>query len=193
MYPMNMIRDIIQSILPMSNASLDAVENLMELREYSKGETFIARNKRNSKEYFVIDGICRSFLLSPEGEEITISFFVENTVLSPFTTRIVKDLSTMNFQALTQLRLAELDATEFEKLMVENLEIREFGNTVLRQELKYKVDKEINLASLTARERLLRFREQYPLLENMIPHSHIATYLGITNISLSRLRRELIR
>jgi CRP-like cAMP-binding protein len=188
-----MISDIIQSILPMSQASLAAVENLIEYRQYSKGETFITQNKRNNKEYFVIDGICRSYLYSPEGEEITISFFVDNTILSPFTTRTVKNISTLNFQSLTQVKLAELDASEFENLMVENLEIREFGNTVLRQELKDKVDKEISLASLTARERLLKFRERYPLLENMISHNHIATYLGITNISLSRLRRELIK
>jgi CRP-like cAMP-binding protein len=118
---------------------------------------------------------------------------MQNSILSPHTTRTIKGFSSLNFQALTDAKLAELDASEFESLMVENLEIREFGNTVLRQELGKKVDKEISLASLTAKERLLKFREQYPLLENLIPHNDIATYLGITNISLSRLRRELIR
>jgi CRP-like cAMP-binding protein len=55
-----------------------------------------------------------------------------------------------------------------------------------------KVEKEIGLASFTAKKRLIRFREQYALLENLIPHTDIATYLGITNISLSRLRKELL-
>ena len=188
-----MINDIIQSIYPMSSNSVYEIENLIEVKEYQKDDTFIMKNKHNNKEYFVLGGICRSYLLNPDGDEITISFFNENSILSPYTTRSVKNASTLNFQALTQVKLAELDAGEFENLMVENLEIREFGNAVLRQELNQKVEKEISLASLTAKERLIKFREKYPLFENQIPHNYIATYLGITNISLSRLRRDLVR
>jgi hypothetical protein len=77
--------------------------------------------------------------------------------------------------------------------MVQDLEIREFGNTVLRNELKKKVEKEIGLASLTAKERLIQFRKDYPFLENLIPHPYIASFLGITNVSLSRLRKELMK
>jgi len=86
-----------------------------------------------------------------------------------------------------------MDASRFEEFMVENLEIREFGNSVLRNELNQKVEKEIGMASMTAKERLLKFREHFPLLENLVPHTTISTYLGITNISLSRLRNELVK
>jgi hypothetical protein len=85
-----------------------------------------------------------------------------------------------------------MDASKFLSLMVDHLDAREFGNMVLKIELKNKVEKEIGHASLTAKERLLKFREQYALLENLVPHTTIATYLGITNISLSRLRKELL-
>jgi hypothetical protein len=63
---------------------------------------------------------------------------------------------------------------------------------VLRAELLKKVQKEIGMASLAGKERLLQFRKEFPMLENLVPHTDIATYLGITNITLSRLRRELI-
>ena len=138
----------------------------------------------------MLDGICRSFLLNPEGEKVTISFFAENSILSPFTTRTQNGRSSINFEALTAVKLGEMDAQAFEQLMVENLEIREFGNTVLRNELRDKVEKEIGMASLTAKERLINFREKYPGLENLIPHPTISSYLGITNISLSRLRNK---
>ena len=85
-----------------------------------------------------------------------------------------------------------MDASKFLDLMVDHLDAREFGNMVLKIELKNKVEKEIGQASLTAKERLLKFREQYSSLENLVPHTTIATYLGITNISLSRLRRDLL-
>jgi len=188
-----MIRDIIQEISLMSDKSLGTITDIVEIFDYQKDEVFLRKGKRNNSEYFVLKGVCRSFLYSPEGEEITISFFTENSIISPYTTRTANGLSTLNFQALTTLKLGAMDADKFEGFMIENLEIREFGNRVLRIELKNKVEKEIGMASQTAKERLLKFREQYPLLENTIPHSVISSYLGITNISLSRLRKELVK
>ena len=186
-------RDIILDTTPVSETSIEAIIDIVDYVEYQKNEVFITEGKRNSKEYFVLEGVCRSFLLNPEGEEITISFFADHSVLSPYTTRTHNGFSNLNFQALTHLRMGLMDAQSFEELMVDNLEIRDFGNAVLRNELKRKVEKEIGMASLTARERLIKFREQYPLLENIIPHTTISTYLGITNISLSRLRNELLK
>ena len=176
----------------MSNSSLQAIIDLAEQIEYPRGKTFIEEKKRNNNEYFVIDGIVKSYLLSPDGEEITISFFKGGSIISPFTTRTINGISNLNFKTLTEVIVGCMDARKFENLMVENLEIREFGNSVLRNELKSKVEKEIGMASLTAKDRLRKFRETYPQLENLIPHTDIATYLGITNISLSRLRRELM-
>ena len=186
-------KDIILSNIPMSSTALETIIDIVEYVEYQKNEIFITEGKRNSGEYFVLEGVCRSFLLNPEGEEITISFFTDKSIISPYTTRTSKGLSNLNFQALTKVKMGVMDATRFEEFMVENLEIREFGNSVLRKELRNKVEKEIRMASLTAKERLLKFREEYPLLENLIPHTTISTYLGITNISLSRLRNELVK
>jgi hypothetical protein len=75
-------------------------------------------------------------------------------------------------------------------LMIENLEIREFENSVMRQELVNNVQKEIRMASWTAKERLEQFLKDFSILENRIPHLMIASYLGITNISFSRLPKQ---
>ena len=184
--------EIIKSIYPLSVNSLNQVIDLIEYEEYKKGSCFIEKEKHNYHEYFLLDGICRSYVLNPEGEEITIAFFNPGSVLSPYVTRTEKGISNLNFQALTDLKVGIMDASEFLRLMVDHLDTRDFGNMVLILELKNKVEKEIGNASLTAKERLLSFREEYPLLENMVPHTTIATYLGITNISLSRLRKELL-
>lgn len=188
-----MLKEIVNSIYPISSTSLKVMEDMLELDSIEKGEIFIKRNTRNRKEYFIFDGICRSYLISPEGEEITISFFTSNSVLSPFSIRTKEELSVLNFQALTDVKLASIDAFELEQIRMNNLEIRRFANSVMYNELARKVDKEIGLASLSAKERLLKFRAQYPSLENQISHPIIASYLGITNISLSRLRGDLSR
>ena len=188
-----MIKEIINSIYPISTNSINEIEQILEFRSVDKGVTFVKRNKRSTKEYFILEGICRSFLISPEGEEITLSFFTANSILSPYSTRTKEEISLLNFQALTDIEFASIDAFKFEELMINNLEIRRFGNTVLHNELSNKVDKEIGLAALSAKERLLKFRAQYLMLENLIPHTDIASYLGVTNVSLSRLRGNLAR
>ena len=188
---MKAVKHIINSICPISNQALAAVENLLEHETYRKGEVFISRNKRNVKEFFILKGIAKSYLINPNGNEITISFFLENTILSPHSIRTSNNISSLNFKALTNIELASINAKKFEQLMIENVEVRNFANTVLQNELISKVEKEIGLASLTAKQRLIEFRKKYRMLENLIPHTDIASYLGITNISLSRLRKDL--
>lgn len=89
--------------------------------------------------------------------------------------------------------MIEFDSDQFLNLMIQNLEIRNFGNSILLNELIKKTEKEISLGSLSAKDRLINFRNEYSLLENLIPHSIIASYLGITNVSLSRLRKEILK
>jgi CRP-like cAMP-binding protein len=186
-------KPLVNIVSPISEDSLTLISNLIEIEEYKKGDVFIQRGKRNNKEYFVYEGICKSFLHSPEGDEVTIAYFLGGSVLSPSKTRSANAISHLNFQSLTDTVVASMDADKFEKLMIDHVDIREFGNMVLQNELLVKVEKEIALASLSAKERLILFREKYHFLENLISHVDIASYLGITNISLSRLRKDLMK
>ena len=148
-------RPIVNKVSHVSKESLDLISDLILVEVYEKGDVFIIRGKKNNKEYFVYEGVCRSFLLSPEGEEVTISYFLEDSVLSPNKTRTANQISQLNFQALTKLTVASLNADKFEQLMINHIDIREFGNMVLQNELLAKVEKEIGLASLNAKERLI--------------------------------------
>jgi len=184
------IKPIINSVASISSKSLENIQDLVQYVNFEKGELITKVGQRNNLEYFVIQGICKSFLYNPEGDEITLSFFMPNSIISPFTTRNKEGKSILNIRCLTATEIATINAEKFEKLMIDDLEIRHFGNTVLRNELMKKVQKEIGLASLPAKIRLQTLRTQYPNIENLIPHSDIATYLGITTISLSRLRTQ---
>ena len=189
---MQELKKIIRSILSIGERSIQDIIQITEIKTFESGKRFIERGKRNASEYFLIDGVCRSFLLSPEGEEITISFFNTGTVLSPYVTRTQNERSVMNFEALTNITVGEMSEQAFLELMIADVETREFGNMVLRTELMKKVQKEIHMASLTAKDRLRIFREEFPGFENIVPHPMIATYLGITNVSLSRLRKDRV-
>lgn len=186
----NKLTPVIKSINPISQKSIEKINEIVEFVNLQKGESITSVGKNNNKEYFIIDGVCRSFLHSPKGEDVTISFFMPSSVISPSITRNKNGKSIINLQAITSVEMATMDAAEFENLMIEDLEIRNFGNSVLRNELIAKVQKEIALASLKGQERLIQLRKTYPNIENIVSHSAIASYLGITTISLSRLRTK---
>ncbi len=190
---MESIREIIHAVYPISAASFAKLLTWIQYEECCKEETFIRLNKWNHKEYFLLKGVVRSYLTDSEGKDVTISFFPARSVISPHVIRSTGGKSNLNYQALTNIQLATIDATQFRSLMLENTDIRDFANKVLEKELIEKVQKEIGLTSLTAKERLIHLRQQFPLLENLVPHPYIASYLGITNTSLSRLRKELTK
>ncbi|GAB5551852.1 MAG: Crp/Fnr family transcriptional regulator [Saprospiraceae bacterium] len=184
------ISSIINAVTPVSIKSIGKIRDLIEYLPIKKGDSITRVGRTNTLEYFMIEGICKTFLYTPEGEEVTISFFMPLSIISPSTTRNKEGRSIINIRALTDVELATINADAFEKLMIEDLEIRHFGNTVLRNELMTKVQKEIGLASLRGKDRLQLLRETFPNIENLVPHSDIASYLGITTISLSRLRAQ---
>ena len=184
------ISSIINSVSKVSEKSAAKIISITNYVNYKKGELITSVGQKNNLEYFITDGICKSFLSTPDGKDVTISLFPSKSIISPSTTRNKKGKSVINIQALTDVEIATIDATEFEKLMITDIEIREFGNSVLRNELMAKVEKEMALASLQGKDRLLLLRKNFPNIENQIPHADIASYLGITTISLSRLRTK---
>ena len=72
-----------KNILPLSDSSFSELEKLFKEISFEKDEVFVKVGQRNNSEYIIVEGYCRSFLLNPEGEEITLSFYKTNSVLSP--------------------------------------------------------------------------------------------------------------
>ena len=187
------VANIIKSIHHVSINSINELVDITDYHSIQKDDIFIKKNTRDEYEYFVLSGTCRSYLINDEGEDITISFFLGGCVLTPNVARTSNNNSSLNFQALSDMEIGLFNAKKLVKLMQVNEELRSFANTVLQNELILKANKEINNASLSAKERLIEFRKQYHFLENQVPHTYIASYLGITTISLSRLRSDLAK
>ena len=177
----------------LSSQSTDQFVDIIKIISIEKGQSFVKKGSANTQEYLLLDGICRSYVLDPEGEEITLSFYIPKMAISPNLTRTKSNSSILSIQALTESKLATFSSEDLIGLMRSNREIEAWANAVLQAELMKKVEKEIHQNALNAKERLVAFRENYPLLENQIPHAFIASFLGITNVSLSRLRKELLK
>lgn len=186
------IKNYFESVCLLSSMSSEEFIKVISIKKIEKGKTFVRKGTPSNIEFIVLDGICRSFIPDKNENEITLSFFTANNAISPSLVRSAAGIAILNIQAITDVQVATFQNVELMSMMTSNQEIRMWGNSILQQELINKVDKEINQISLSAKERLLRFRQQYPGLENLIQHGFIASYLGITTVSLSRLRKELM-
>lgn len=187
----SLLEQTIAAYYPLSTSAQREIISAATLIAIAKNQSFIHAGTRDTNEYFLLEGVARSCVLTTQGDDVTISFYQEKSILPPNTTRTIGGRSTLDFESLTPITLASVDVTTFSGLMRSNREIYEFGHRVMERELQRKSKKEIGLASLAAKDRLLELRKDYPMLENQAPHAAIASYLGITNISLSRLRKEL--
>ena len=143
-----------------------------------------------SNDYFFLDaGWLRAFALSPEGQEVSTGFYQPGRmVLEPasfFTRAPVQE----NIQALTDCAGWALSFNQFNELFHPRPEFREFGRGLLVQGFASLKARMLEMVTLTAAERYAQLLRNSPELMQHVSVRHLASYLGITDTSLSRIRK----
>jgi CRP-like cAMP-binding protein len=176
-----------------STASKKMFEDKSVIKKLPKNINIFVEQKKNEFEYFLISGVTHRYNLSDKGEIVTTGFYIGQSIITPHFARTNKGKSIFNLQSLTNIVLVEIPVVELNNLRNSNREFQEFGQKTIEAELTKTFYNEVIFRSYSAKERLLELRKQCPNLENLILHNIIASYLGITNVSFSRLRRELTK
>jgi CRP-like cAMP-binding protein len=138
----------------------------------------------------VLEGRFFSRICDPEGREVCVGFHVGPGIVTPTIARTRGGVSLVSIEAITDATLARIDAPLLTELMLDCLPVRDWANGVLRETLGAKADREWCLAALGGADRLTWFRETFPGYEAVFPHVYIASFLGMTPVTLSRLRRR---
>lgn len=155
-------------------------------------EGFITKeNVYDESEYFLLEGLLHKCNYTNDGDSITTGFYLPGSVITPNFARNINGKSTFAIQALLESDIAIIPVSALDKLRSKYEDIRIFGKKVVERELTKSVNQEIAFRAHSAKERLLSLRNEYPNLENLVPHTIIASYLGITPVSFSRLRNDL--
>ena len=181
---------IAQAIAPLDREAFEPVIAAMRCEDRAAGAPVFAVGDEGPQEYFVLEGILKTHVGDAEGREVTLSFHVGPGIVSPAIARVADNRSRVNCVSMTKSRIAAFPSEVLVACMVANPVVQRWGDAVLRAELVRRADKEWGLAALPAAERLVRFRREYPGLEDCIAHHHIASYLGVTPVTLSRLRAK---
>lgn len=155
-----------------------------------KGDMLQHVGSISTELYFLMKGLLRGFLLDAKGKEATDCFIYAHG--APVVASI--DLGAPSLICIEALEDSELISIPFSvvlPLIGSNLELITLYNRLLSHSLKMHWENKTALVQYTAAERYRWFLENYPRLIERVNHRYIASFLGITPVSLSRVRKRL--
>jgi CRP-like cAMP-binding protein len=157
-------------------------------KRLKKGAHLTRQEQTETDEFVLLEGCLVSSICDQGGKEVCLGFYVGPCVITPNIARTRDGVSLVSIVATTDALLARIDSDLLSNRMISSEPIRNWANGVLRDALSRKVDREWCLAALKGAERLTWFREAFPGYEDIFPHMLIASFLGITPVTMSRLR-----
>lgn len=155
-----------------------------------EGACLSRQEQDESGEYILLQGALVSTICDPDGREVCVDFYLSPCVVTPNIARTRDGVSRVSIVATTPASLARIDSNLLSDLMITSGRIRQWANDILSDALSAKADREWSLAALGGAARLDWFRASHPDHETIFPHTYIASFLGVTPVTLSRLRAE---
>ena len=184
---------ILNSYSPVSPSAINLVWDSGSVQSFNKNEIIFSEKRYNAFEYFQLEGISHRYNTDEDSQVLTTGIYPDGVVITPHFARTNNGQSIFSLQALTDCMYLKVPVGTFDELREKHPPIRTFGQSVVEIEFIINLNHEVLFRSYTAKERLLFFRTHFPQLENIIPHTIIASFLGITPVSFSRLRNELAK
>ena len=160
-------------------------------KQCKKGEFLLQQGEKCSHSFFVERGLLRQFSIDSKGKEHIIQFAPENWFMSERESVYFSQPSAYFIQALEDTTVFLIEETLILELAKTNTGFLAFHNKLLHNHIRHLQRRITQLQSATAEERYLYFIKIYPDLTLRVPQIYIASYLGITPESLSRVRKEL--
>lgn len=170
---------------------LELVISQFNRYEFKKNERIISRGDITNYYYFLEEGFIRSYAIDLDGNDITTTFYSSKDIVIDWQSFFLKTPCREDIQALSKCVCWKITFTDFMKLFhIESF--REVGRTRLVNSYFNLKGHSTSIISDQAKDRYLKLMEDKPDLINNVPLKHIATYLGITDTSLSRIRKEIL-
>lgn len=155
-------------------------------------ESMLLEIGKTAREFYLIEkGLFRSFLYDYNGNEITTAFYGANEILIESFSLFHRIPSKENFQAITAAVVWKIPYDTFQELLRKVEGVREWGRNWATNELFTLKQRSINVLTINATDRYLDLIKERPQIIQQSPLKYIASYLGITDTSLSRIRKEI--
>lgn len=188
---MNIIK-YINSFVPLSAEAEEYISQKIRKEILPKNALLLRADEVCEKIYFIEKGFVRWFYCNEKGKEITHSFAAENSFVTAFDSFFQRQPSRYFIEVLEDSVLYSMTYKDVEKELEQFPETQRLTQLVLIQIVEQTLDKNAALQCRTAKERYRYLTEKHPEILQRASLFHIASYLGITAETLSRIRRNAI-
>ncbi|MBE8721902.1 Crp/Fnr family transcriptional regulator [Sphingobacterium pedocola] len=141
--------------------------------------------------YFVVKGVIRLYCINAKSEEITLFLFAENNFASCYQSFLTQEPAEQALEAVEDCTLLRIDYRSFNRLNVDFAKMNQLTRTIADQRFINSQKIFMGHITRTAEERYLDFEKHDGKLLLRVPLNIIASFLGVTPVSLSRIRQRL--
>lgn len=184
---MKNVIDKIKSVYPVSDETIRELESRLTLCRFPKKHRLIRENTYSKYAYFIEKGMTRSFW-PVNGEEITTSFSCEGGIVFSMDELYYNKASEEVVETLEEVEAYRISLADLTRLWETNIELCNWGRIAHQDEYRRLHRSHQERLTLPAKERYEAFKAQFPDVCRRANLSYIASYLGITLSTLSRLR-----
>jgi CRP-like cAMP-binding protein len=167
------------------------LESMLIPEVFKKKEFLAVEGNPADKVAFVLSGLFRAYYITETGDEKTIVFRGKGNIISSYDSYIKNKDSKFSIQALEDSTVLYITVKNFETLLASDSFWQINAGKYYMNLYAAKENRERDLLSDSAEKKYKKFLIEYPELESRINQYYIASYLGITNVSLSRIRSKL--
>jgi CRP-like cAMP-binding protein len=181
----------LQARTSITDAQFLELAKTLKVKTFVKNEIIYSQGDTSTRTYFVLDGLLRSYAIDSKGKAHIIQFAPESWWISDRNGLLYNEASDFNMDAIEPTSAVIIPKDFFCEAEKYAPDFQLLNTTMLNNAIRF-MQRRINLLlAATAEERYLDFIKLYPNLTLRVPQWMIASYLGITPESLSRVRKDL--
>ncbi|MDB5196629.1 MAG: hypothetical protein JWP88_1000 [Flaviaesturariibacter sp.] len=181
----------LQTISPLSKDTIDAIDKCLAAAHYAKGSAIVKEGALSDKMFFVLKGAVRAYYFHQD-KEYTDWFVFENMFMCSLLAFFGGMPSVQCIEALEPSDMLILTRTQINQLCDKYNDMQRLNSCILTQSLITLQQNIIDHRFKTAPERYANLIETYPQVIQRVPLKYVASYLGVTQETLSRIRASAI-
>lgn len=174
-----------------SSADLKVIIHAFDKVEIDKNEYLFSAGQSINHYYILEEGFVRSFAIDTKGNDITTDFFSKNEIVIDWPAFFTHQPTSEYYQAMTNCTAWRIGFDKFQELFHSIVDFREAGRKRLVGSYFHMKKRNIEMITKSAKERYEALTQQHPQIIQNASLKHIATLLGVTDTSLSRIRKEM--
>lgn len=170
---------------------LKAIYSLSRIKTVQKGEVIIEAGQTTYDVFIVLKGLLRSYTTTIHGEEITLAFALKGMEMASPESILGDKPALASLDALETSLVLIINHQKFESLSKRHHGLVNFQLQTLKKTLLMATARIIFYTALSPEERFLHIQEHQPELIQRVPQKYLASYIGVTTVSLSRMKARI--